>query len=293
MRVELREVSKGLALPATSVSYASGEVAVAVAETEQRPTVLGLIASGRMRPASGVVVVDGKTDAAALRRRVALVDAPDVSDPAPNVTVAGVTAEELMFAGRTANPIAVRRWLDAAGYGHLARVPFGDVSPRERIGLLLELTALREGIEGIVLVSPDRHGGDPRESIDLVEAFAARGLAMLVIVGQAAASLLRIPVSSDVDADADAVIEPAAVPTDDASTGSGTEEDDSREDGIRPSQPLPEAKSPAQTEDHRSPSPSRRRSPDEQEDDPSRSSGTGDDPSTGSGTDEPEAEERA
>lgn len=197
MRVELQDVAKGLALPSTSVAFASGEVAVAVAETEQRPTVLGLIASGRMRPASGLVLIDGREDAASLRLRVALVDAPSVSDPAPDVTVAGVTAEELMFAGRTANPIAVRRWLDAAGYGHLARVPFGDVSPRERIGLLLELTALRDGVEGIVLVSPDRHGGDPRESRELLQAFADRGLAILVIVGEAAAALLRLPVPVD------------------------------------------------------------------------------------------------
>jgi len=192
MRVELQGVSKGLALPVTSVAYASGEAVVAVAETEQRPTVLGLIASGRMRSETGLVLIDGREDADTLRRRVALVDAPAVSDPAPDVTVAGVTAEELMFAGRTANPIAVRRWLDAAGFGDLARVPIGDVTPRERIALLLELTALRKGVEGIVLVSPDRHGGDPVEWMQLADDFAARGMAVLVIAGEAAASLLRL-----------------------------------------------------------------------------------------------------
>jgi hypothetical protein len=192
MRVSLRDVSKGLALPTASVDYASGQSVVVVAETEQRPTVLGLIASGRMRSATGLVLIDGQEDASALRRRIALVDAPGVSDPAPDVTVAGVTAEELMFAGRTANPLAVRRWLDRAGYAALARVPIGDVSPRERIGLLLELTALRDDVEGIVLVSPDRHGGDPLEWKQLADAFAARGLAVLVIAGEAAASLLRL-----------------------------------------------------------------------------------------------------
>ena len=192
MQVSLRDVSKGLALPTASVDYASGQSVVVVAETEQRPTVLGLIASGRMRSATGLVLIDGQEDASALRRRIALVDAPGVSDPAPDVTVAGVTAEELMFAGRTANPLAVRRWLDRAGYAALARVPIGDVSPRERIGLLLALTALRDGVEGIVLVSPDRHGGDPLEWKQLADTFAARGLAMLVIAGEAAASLLRL-----------------------------------------------------------------------------------------------------
>ena len=192
MRIDLRDVSKGIALPPTSVAFESGQAVVAIAETEQRPTVLGLIASGRMVSDSGLVLIDGGEDAAALRSRIALVDAPGVSDPAPDVTVAGVTAEELMFAGRPAGPAAVRRWLDEAGCGGLARIPIGDVTPGERIGLLLALTALRPGVEGIVLVSPDRHGGDPREWKGLADAYALRGMAVLVIAGAAAASLLRL-----------------------------------------------------------------------------------------------------
>ena len=112
MRVELRGASKGRngqALPLADVEYASGEAVLAIAETEQRPTVLGLIASGRMRPDAGSVTIDGAADGADLRRRVALVDAPPVCDPEPNVTVTAVTEEELMFAGRTSNPKAARR----------------------------------------------------------------------------------------------------------------------------------------------------------------------------------------
>jgi hypothetical protein len=99
MRVRLDEVQKGRrgeALGTTSLTYRSGRAALAVAETEQRPTVLGLIASGRMRPDAGTVALDDATDRRAhnaLRRRVALVDAPDVSEPAPNIAVAGVVAK--------------------------------------------------------------------------------------------------------------------------------------------------------------------------------------------------------
>lgn len=193
MRVELRDVAKGrrdLALPATSLLYRSGRATLAIAETEQRPTVLGLIASGRMRPDAGSVLLDGAGSSRSLRRRTALIDAPDVSDPPPNISTTGLVGEELMFAGRPADPISARRWLEEQNLRSLARVPVGDVSPTDRIRLLLELAVLRPGVDGLVLVSPDRHGGDPRAWWRLAEEFAARGQAVLVIAGRAAADLL-------------------------------------------------------------------------------------------------------
>ncbi|GAA1921186.1 hypothetical protein GCM10009775_12070 [Microbacterium aoyamense] len=159
-------------------------------ETEQRPTVLGLLASGRLRPSAGEVAIDGRVDAASLRRRVALVDAPDVSDPDPNVLVAGVVAEELMFAGRRSDPIAARRWLAGRGFDELASVPISSVDPAARLRILCELAALREGVEGIVLVSPDRHGGEPAVWWGLAEELAERGLAVLVIAGRASQTAL-------------------------------------------------------------------------------------------------------
>ncbi|TFB12288.1 hypothetical protein E3U55_17230, partial [Filobacillus milosensis] len=65
MKIALQDVSKGRggqALPATSLEFHTGAVRFALAETEQRPTVLGLIASGRMRPDTGRVSIDGTTD---------------------------------------------------------------------------------------------------------------------------------------------------------------------------------------------------------------------------------------
>lgn len=192
MRIELQGVSKGrqLALPETSLVYGDGEARLALAETEQRPTVLGLIASGRMRPDTGRVLIDGAEDNAAIRRRVALVDAPEVCDPNPSVSVYGVVAEELMFAGRGANPLAARTWLSQVGMSDLSRVPIADVSPAERLRLLLELTVMREGVEALVLVSPDRHGGDPVVWWELAEEFSHRGYGVLVIAGAASGSVL-------------------------------------------------------------------------------------------------------
>ncbi len=188
MRIVLDAVAKGRAqraLPATSTSFETGRATLVVAETEQRPTVLGLVASGRMKVDSGTVTIDGRTDAGAIRRRVALVDAPVVSEPEPNVTVTGVVAEELMFAGHPPTPFAAARWLESIGLESLASLPIGNVEPAQRVRLLLELAALRTGVEGLVLVTPDRHGGEPHGWWRIAQEFAERGYAVLVVAGRA------------------------------------------------------------------------------------------------------------
>ncbi|WP_200826300.1 hypothetical protein [Microbacterium timonense] len=193
MKVELDAAGKGRrehALPVTSASYESGRVSLVTAETAQRPTVLGLIASGRMRPDTGRVLIDGEVSASMLRRRVALVDAPDVSEPEPNVTLAGVAAEELMFAGRRSDPLAVRRWLTENRLADAASLPVANVEPGERIRALCELAVLRQGVDGLVLVSPDRHGGEPGAWWRTARDFAERGFAVLVIAGEASRSAL-------------------------------------------------------------------------------------------------------
>ena len=200
MRIVLSEVAKGRAeraLPPTSTSFETGRATLALAETEQRPTVLGLVASGRMKIDSGEVVIDGRPDAKAIRRRVALVDAPVVSEPEPNVTVSGVVAEELMFAGHAPNPFAAARWLEGIGLDTLASLPIGNVDPAARVRLLLELAALRKDVEGLVLVAPDRHGGEPAAWWRIAEEFAERGYAVLVIAGQASQTALAAAGASE------------------------------------------------------------------------------------------------
>ncbi|WP_198410515.1 hypothetical protein [Mycetocola zhujimingii] len=188
MRVELRDVSKGRkgrALPETSLSFETGEAILAAAETEQRPTVLGLLASGRMRPDAGTITIDGEANRALMRRRIALVDAPDVSDPDSNVLFAGVVAEQLMFAGHHSNPVAARRWLASYGMKELATTPISDIPPEARLRALCELAVLRSGVTGLVVVSPDRHGGHPLVWWRLAQDFASRDFAVLMIAGRA------------------------------------------------------------------------------------------------------------
>ncbi|MFF7682533.1 hypothetical protein ACFZA2_07195 [Microbacterium sp. NPDC007973] len=186
MRIVVDAVAKGRsALPETSTAFETGAASLVVAETEQRPTVLGLVASGRMKVDAGTVTIDGRADRGAIRRRVALVDAPVVSEPEPNVTVTGVVAEELMFAGRAPTPFAAARWLEQIGLEAIAGLPIGNVDPAARVRLLLELAALRADVEGLVLVAPDRHGGEPLGWWRIAREFAERGYAVLVIAGSA------------------------------------------------------------------------------------------------------------
>jgi hypothetical protein len=106
------------------------------------------------------------------------------------VTVAGIVAEELMFAGLASHPLAVRRRLAGLGAAEYARYAIGTVPPTVRIRLLTELALLRTGVEGVVIVSPDRHGGDPVEWWRFARELAGRGIAVLVVAGDASAAAI-------------------------------------------------------------------------------------------------------
>lgn len=196
MKVELSGIAKGAALPTITLSYTTGELTLAEAETAERPTVLGLIASGRMRPEHGTVRIDGETDAPRIRREVALVDAPTVSEPPPGVTLRGVVEEELMFAGRWPSPKGADAVLDQLGARDDASTRMADLAPPTRIRVLAELALLRPGVTGLVVVSPDRHGGEPAHWHADLTRIAERGVAVLAIIGRPAMAAL-VPWSAE------------------------------------------------------------------------------------------------
>ncbi|MGO4679692.1 hypothetical protein [Microbacterium sp. 2MCAF23] len=210
MRIAVHDVSKGKkghALPTTSLEIETGHARFVLAETELRPTVLGLIATGRMRPDTGEVTIDGTRNDRDLRRRMALVDAPEVSDPHPGVTLAAVVGEELMFAGLPATPLHARRWLEQIGFAELAAQPIGTIKPSVRVRVMAELAVLRDDVEGFVLVSPDRHGGRPEGWWRIATEFAERGFAVLVIVGGSAAAVIeRLPEALETDYPSNATV---------------------------------------------------------------------------------------
>ena len=194
MKIVADRVSKGHAgipLPETTLAYETGRVTIAEAEVGDHPTVLALMMSGRMRTDSGQLTIDGADDSALVRERVALVDAPDVSEPTGDLLLKDVVREELVFAGRSASRDSVARAIAENGGADYAGVRIADVPAGIRVRILTEIAAFRAGVRGIVITSPDRHGGDPRDWLAVARELADRDFAVLVVCGYASAEIVR------------------------------------------------------------------------------------------------------
>jgi len=195
------------ALPPVSVSFAAGTPTLLETEGGTRPTVLSLVASGRMKLDAGSVTavrVDPNghelpLKAAELRRAVALVDTPLVAEHSDDVSVSSVVREELALAR------SHRRADRPAAYTD--KSPFGSLSAVDRLGLLIDLALRRPDVEALVITSPERHGGEPARWWHLVRETAARGIdggvAVLVVTDHATvAHLQRLPNPEPVGDDA-------------------------------------------------------------------------------------------
>lgn len=181
------------ALPAISLSYGGPDPVIAIAETELRPTVLSLVASGRMRIDGGSIALDGDDSAGVALRvaaRVALVDTPRINEPADDVTLRAVVAEELALAGHRSGRHEVGVILDDQGLADLARAPFSAVPAVARIRLLTTLAASRDGVEAVVVTSPERHGGAVAEWMRVLRDLARTGTGVLVVTSEAAAEAI-------------------------------------------------------------------------------------------------------
>lgn len=166
---------------------------IAIAETELRPTVLSLVASGRMRIDGGSLALDGDDSAGVAVRvaeRVALVDTPRINEPADDVTLRAVVAEELALAGHRSGRHEVGVILDDQGLADLARAPFSAVPAVARIRLLTTLAASRDGVEAVVVTSPERHGGAVAAWMRVLRDLARSGTGVLVVTSEAAAEAI-------------------------------------------------------------------------------------------------------
>jgi len=151
---------------------------------------LGL--SGRLKPDTGRVRLDGNTDLAVLRRRVAVVDAPGITEPDDALPVQTVVGEELAIAGRKAGRKAVLEWLNEHDAAEHADKRFEHLPVAVRTRLLAELTVARPDVQVVILTMPDRHGGDPHEWFELGRGLAARGYGVIITCADASARLLDI-----------------------------------------------------------------------------------------------------
>lgn len=177
----------GSPLPSTSATASTELPGIAAVETEGAPTLASLIAGGRMAPESGRVLIDGVDDTARIRATFALVDTPTVAEPFADLTVLTVVQEELVLADQRGNRENARLFLEAVGLSHHEETRLRALPTEARVRLLTELAILRPGVEGIVLTSPERHGGDTEAWFEVVRELSARGYTVLVVTGIAAA----------------------------------------------------------------------------------------------------------
>ena len=101
----------GPLLRPTTLRIGPGEFALVAGDPGDGHTALGLALSGRLRPSTGSVLLDGRDAAAELRAKVALVDAPEVNEPEAALTLRTVVGEELAMIGRRGGRKAVADWL--------------------------------------------------------------------------------------------------------------------------------------------------------------------------------------
>ncbi|MET0233176.1 MAG: ATP-binding cassette domain-containing protein [Kibdelosporangium sp.] len=182
----------GPLLQPTSLRVRDGEITLVTSEPGLGHTTLALALAGRIHPSSGSITLDGRADAAALRKHVAVVDAPDVNEPEDGLKLSSAIAEELMNAGLPASRKAARAWLQTHDAGDYAGERVENVPAAVRTRLLVELAGSRPGVRALMIDTPDRHTSDPATWWPQALRQAERGLAVVVLCSPASADALPI-----------------------------------------------------------------------------------------------------
>lgn len=178
----------GAPLPRLDATATSDTPAVVAVETEGAPTLASLIAGGRMAPDTGRVLIDGVDDPARIREAFALIDTPTVAEPFADLTVRTVVQEELALAGQRGNRVTSDLFLEAVGLAEHDETRIKHLPTEARIRILCELALLRPGVEGLIITTPERHGGDTAAWFGVVRDLALRHVAVLLVTGVAAAA---------------------------------------------------------------------------------------------------------
>lgn len=193
MRIHARGVGvtgpHGPLLKPTSLLVGPGALVLVAGDPGAGHTALGLVLSGRMRPSTGEVV----PSAAELRKRVVLVDSPDVNEPEGSLTLAGVVGEELAMNGARGGRGAVADWLVERGADRYLDHRFEHVPAATRCALMLELAAGRPGAAALVLDSPDRYHGDPEGWWELARGHVTPDRSVVALCSTTTAAALGVP----------------------------------------------------------------------------------------------------
>jgi energy-coupling factor transporter ATP-binding protein EcfA2 len=180
-------------LNATSVSVGDHQLVLLAGYPGAGHVAAALSLSGRLRPDGGDVKLDGQADGSVLRRRVAVVDAPGITEPDDALPVKLIVGEELAIAGRKAGRKAVHAWLQERGWDGYADTRFEHLPISGRTKFLAELTVARPEVKVVILTMPDRHGGDPHAWYALGRDLASRGYGVIITCADASARLLGVP----------------------------------------------------------------------------------------------------
>ncbi|MET9267538.1 ATP-binding cassette domain-containing protein [Amycolatopsis sp. NPDC004079] len=180
----------GPLLPPTSLTVEEGCLTVVHGEPGVGITALALALAGRLKPTTGTVTADSDGD---LRRLVAVVDSPGVSEPDEALSLRVVTGEELALAHRPSGKDAVTAWLSQHDAGPYADSRFESLEPALRTRLLTALAAERDGVRVLVLDTPDRHTSDVGSWTAVAKEHAARGFAVAVLAATTPESALPYP----------------------------------------------------------------------------------------------------
>ncbi|MEO8219326.1 MAG: ABC transporter ATP-binding protein [Specibacter sp.] len=157
-------------LPATSVEAHRAQVVLIQADGQERRTALALALTGRMKPSTGTVSLGHHGSMASLRRRSAIVDAPDVNAPENHLTVRSLTSEDLAlvpfkFRDRT----RPTEWLVKHGFRDILEQWVEELEPARLLHLQLKLALANKDVEVVVVDSPDRHTADVSAWLPLLE----------------------------------------------------------------------------------------------------------------------------
>lgn len=161
-------------LPATTLEVRRSAVLLIQADGQERRTALALALTGRMKPSAGTVSLGHDASLAALRRRSAIIDAPDVNAPENHLTVRSLASEDLAlvpfkFRDRT-RPTA---WLVKHGFRDILGQWIEELEPARLLELQLELALANRNVDVVVVDSPDRHTADTTAWLPLLEQLAA------------------------------------------------------------------------------------------------------------------------
>lgn len=182
----------GPLLAPTSLRVRDGQSLLVTSDPGVGGTALALVLSGRLRPSRGTVLLDGASAPSKLRRRVAVVDSPEITEPEGSVPVRDVIAEGLSIAGRPSRRSKLRTWLGQHDLEEHADERFENVPAAERTRLLVDLAAEGRGTEALILDHPDRHGADPGSWYELARREAVRGRAVIVLCAPHSAEALSV-----------------------------------------------------------------------------------------------------